>query len=249
MIAAASGSSSRSVSRHTCGRRPRRAYSSSATGGRRRARPDDLEADTLVLLEDLAPADERVEQHVGERPVLEQQRPQVLAVHRDVAHRLCHDAVDEDRLPREQVHLGEEAPRALAGDLVSGPVEDCRLALEDDDERVARVADPEQELSLRGRALLAHAPRGPEVPGREDGAERTVPRERGYRPAAGGKETQREQVRRMATTKQREATKRNVKKARRAATKKRTTREHRGPVGANRARAGRRASGRSRRAH
>ena len=130
------------------------------TSGRRRARPDDLEADTLALLEELAPADERVEQNVCERFVLEQQRPQVLAVHSDVAHRLCHDAVDVDRLPGEQVHLGQEAARALAGDLVSGPVKDRRLALEDDDEGVARVADPEQELSLCGRALLTHAPRG-----------------------------------------------------------------------------------------
>ena len=127
-----------------------------ATSGCRRARPDDLEADTVALLEDLAPADERVEQNVGERRVLEQQRPQVLAVDGDVAHRLCDDAVDVDRLPRQQVHLGEEAARALAGDLVSGTVEDRRLALEDDDERVTRVADPEQELSLCGRALLTH---------------------------------------------------------------------------------------------
>ena len=134
-----------------------------ATSGRRRARPDDLEADTLPLLEDLAPADERVEQHVRERPVLEQQRPQVLAVDGDVAHRLCHDAVDVDRLPGEQVHLGQEAARALAGDLVSGPVEDRRLALEDDDERIARVADPEQELSLGGRALLTHRREGLEA--------------------------------------------------------------------------------------
>jgi hypothetical protein len=135
-------------------------------------RPDDLQADALALLEDLAPAHERVQQHVGERPVLEQQRPQLLAVDRDVAHRLRRDAIDVDGLPREQVQLAEEAPRALAGDLVSGPVEDRRLALEDDDERIARVTDPEQELSLRGRALLAPRRESLKLPGGEDGAER-----------------------------------------------------------------------------
>src|SRR5204863_874188 len=87
-------------------------------------------------------------------------------------HRVRHDAIDVDGLPREQVHFAEEAPRALSRDLVPGPVEDRRLALEDDDERVARVTDPEQELSLRGRALLAQRRESLKLSGGEDGAER-----------------------------------------------------------------------------
>jgi hypothetical protein len=75
-------------------------------------------------------------------------------------------------LPREQVQLAEEAARALAGDLVPGPVEDRRLALEDDDERIARVTDPEQELSLRGRALLAPRRESLKLPRGQDGTER-----------------------------------------------------------------------------
>ena len=114
-----------------------------------------------------------VEQNVGERRVLEQQRPQVLAVHSDVAHRLCDNAVHEDCLPGEQVHLGEEATRPLACDLVAGTVEDRRLALEDHDQRVPRVTDPEQELSLSGRSLVTHRRERLKVPRREGGAERT----------------------------------------------------------------------------
>jgi hypothetical protein len=87
----------------------------------------------------------------------------------------------------EQVELTEEAPRALTGDLVSGAVADRRLALEDDDERIAGVTDPEQELALRGRALLAPAAREPEAAlGRESGsADSSWTCERGYRPSPG----------------------------------------------------------------
>ena len=86
---------------------------------------------------------------------------------------LRHDAVDIDGLPREQVHLGEKAPRTLAGDLVSSRVEDCRLPLEDDYQRVAHIADPKQELSLSRRALLAPPGEKLKLSGGEDGAERT----------------------------------------------------------------------------
>ena len=61
----------------------------------------------------------------------------------------------------------------MAGDLGAGPVQDRRLALEDGDERVARVADPEQVLALGGRALLAAGPEDLELPRGEDRAERT----------------------------------------------------------------------------
>jgi hypothetical protein len=126
-----------------------------------------------VSLEDLAAADERVQHHVGERPVLEEQRPQVVGVDGDVAHRLGDDPVHVDRLTGEQVHLPQEAARALPGDLVSGRVQDRRLALEDDDERVAGVADPEQELSLCCGALLAARREHLPLSGGEDGTERT----------------------------------------------------------------------------
>ena len=59
-------------------------------------------------------------------------------------------------------------PDALAGDLVPGSVEDRGLAFEDDDQRVTRVADPEQELSPpRSRALLTHRSEGLKLPRRK----------------------------------------------------------------------------------
>ena len=107
------------------------------------------------LLQRLAPLDERREQQVAERPVLEQQRPQHVAVDGDVAQRLRDDGGEEDGLPGEQVHLAEEAGGAVADDLVAGRVEDRDLALEDRDERVARVADAVEHVSDPCGALLA----------------------------------------------------------------------------------------------
>jgi hypothetical protein len=114
-----------------------------------------------------------VQQQIGERPVLGKQAVYLFALDRDVAHRLRHHAVDEDGLPRHQVDLRQEAAGTLAGDLVPCAVEDRRLALEDGDEWVARVTDPEEVLALLRRALLA--PRGEKLNVRrgEDGAERT----------------------------------------------------------------------------
>ena len=43
----------------------------------------------------------------------------------------------------------------MADDLVAGGIEDRDLALEDRDERIARVADPEEHVADLGRALLA----------------------------------------------------------------------------------------------
>ncbi len=51
------------------------------------ARADDLHADPLASLQQLAPLDERAEQHVAERAVFEQQVAQIFAVDLDVAHR------------------------------------------------------------------------------------------------------------------------------------------------------------------
>ena len=87
--------------------------------------------------------------------VVEQQRPQLVAVDGDVAHRLRDHRGQVDGLAREQVHLAEEARGAVADDLVARRVEDRRLALEDRDERVAPVADPEEHVADLGRALLA----------------------------------------------------------------------------------------------
>ena len=92
-------------------------------------------------LQRLAPRDEGREQQVAERPVLEEQRPQHLALDRDVAQRLRDDRRQEHGLPGEQVQLAEEARRAVADDLVARGVEDRDLALEDRDERIAPVAD------------------------------------------------------------------------------------------------------------
>ena len=118
------------------------------------ARPDDLEADALATLEQLAPLDERRQQQVRERAVLEQHPPEHFAVDRYVAHRRCDDRGEEHGLPGEQVHLAEEARAAMADDLLAGSVGDRDLTLDDRDERIARVADLEQRLAdLRGSLL------------------------------------------------------------------------------------------------
>ena len=100
------------------GRRLRLANSTIRRVGAERARPDDLDPDPVELLERLAPRHERRQQQVGQRAVLEQQRPQRVAVDGDVAHRLRDDRGQEHRLARQQVHLAEEARRAVADDLV-----------------------------------------------------------------------------------------------------------------------------------
>ena len=91
-----------------------------------------------TLLQRLTPRDERRQHEVAERPVLEQERAQGVALDRDVPQRLRHDRRHEDRLPGEQVHLAEEARRSVAQDLVACRVEDRDLTLEDRDERIRR---------------------------------------------------------------------------------------------------------------
>ena len=124
-----------------------------------RARPDDLEADPLDALERLSPGDEGREDEVAERPVVEQQRAQRVAVDRDVAQRLRHDRGHEDGLPGEKVQLAEKARGAVADDLVAGRVEDRHLALADGDERIGRVADPVQHVADGRGPLLAQSAR------------------------------------------------------------------------------------------
>ena len=89
----------------------------------RLARADDLEADSLTLLEQLAALHEGVEQQVRKRAVLEEQLPEHFAIDRDVAHRLGDDGGEEHRLPGEEVHLPEEARRTVTHDLLPRGVE------------------------------------------------------------------------------------------------------------------------------
>ena len=121
----------------------------------RLGRADDLDPDPLALLEQFAPLDERGEEQIGQRAVLEEQPPEDFAVDGDVAHRLGHDRPEEDGLPGEQVHLPEEARGAVADDLAAAGIGHGDLALDDRDERVALVADVEQGLSDLGGPLLA----------------------------------------------------------------------------------------------
>ena len=51
----------------------------------------------------------------------------------------------------------------MAHDLLPGRIGHCRLALEDGDERVGRVADLEQRLAGRGASLLAELGEGLEL--------------------------------------------------------------------------------------
>ena len=64
----------------------------------------------------------------------------------------------------------------MARDLLPGTVENRRLALEDDDERVGRVTDPEEELALGGRSLLAPLRQGLQLPWGKNRTERTFGR-------------------------------------------------------------------------
>lgn len=118
-------------------------------------RADDLQADPLHALQRLPPGDERGEEEVAERAVLVEERAQRGALDRDVAQRLGHERVDEDRLPRQKVQLAEEAGGAVPDELVPGGVDDRDLSFEDRNERVSPIADPVQHLAHRRRALLA----------------------------------------------------------------------------------------------
>ena len=106
-----------------------------------------FEPDALDALERLAPGDERRQQEVAQRPVLEQEPTESVAVDRDVAQRLRDDGGEEDGLPGKEVQLAEEPRGAVADDLVAGRIEDGHLALDDRDERIASVADSEQHVA------------------------------------------------------------------------------------------------------
>ena len=115
----------------------------------RAVRADDLQPDPLHALQRLAPGDERGEDEVAERAVLVEERAQRGALDRDVAQRLDHERVDEDRLPRKEVQLTEEAGRAVPDELVAGGVDDRDLSFEDRNERVGPIADLVQQLTDR----------------------------------------------------------------------------------------------------
>jgi hypothetical protein len=115
--------------------------------GLRGARADHLDAHPLLALECLAARHEARQQHVAERPVLEQQRAQLFAIDRDVAQRLRGHGRQVDGLAGHEVHLSHESRGAVAHDLLARGVEHSDLALEDRNERIARVADAEEHLA------------------------------------------------------------------------------------------------------
>jgi hypothetical protein len=82
-------------------------------------RADDLETDALDCLQRFAPENERHQHEIAQRRVLEQQRPQRLALDRDVAQRLGYDSGDERGLPGQKIKLAEKARRPVTRDLVA----------------------------------------------------------------------------------------------------------------------------------
>jgi hypothetical protein len=129
----------------------------------RRARADDLEADALDALERFPTGNERGQDDVAERSVVEQNRAERVATDRNVAKRLRNDSGEEDGLAGEKIHLPQEAGGAVAYDLVSGGIEDRNLALHDRDEWIGRVSYPEENITDRSRALFAKRSQGGEL--------------------------------------------------------------------------------------
>jgi hypothetical protein len=78
-------------------------------GRRRRARPDDLQAHVLGLLERLAAGDEGAQDEVAERAVLEHESAQRIGADGDVAHRPRDHCGEVGRLAREEADLADEA--------------------------------------------------------------------------------------------------------------------------------------------
>src|SRR5439155_1019526 len=127
-------------------------------GGLGRARADDLQAESVALLERVAAAHERGGDDVAELLVVEEQATQLVAVDGDVAQALGDHRGHVDGLAGEQVQLAEEPVRAVADDLLALRVEDRRLAREDRDERIRPVADAVQNVADLGGPLLAVRP-------------------------------------------------------------------------------------------
>ena len=117
--------------------------------------PTHLHAKPLNALQQLAPRDEGRQEQVAQRSVLEQQRPQRVAINGDVSQRLRNDRRHENGLAGQQVELSEETRRAVTNDLVTRLVDDGHLALDDRDEGVPPIADPVQHVADLRRALVA----------------------------------------------------------------------------------------------
>src|SRR5436309_14613969 len=109
--------------------------------------PDDLKPEPCHLLQRLPSGDERPQQQLAKRPVVEQQLPQRVPVDREVTQGLGDFRGQEGALPRQQVQLAEEVRPSLPNDLVAGAVEQRDLALENRDERVALIADLEEDVA------------------------------------------------------------------------------------------------------
>ena len=125
--------------------------------------PTICNAEARDRLQRLPPRDERGQDEVAQRPVVEQQLPHDVAVDGDVAQRLQDDRGDEDRLAREEVQLAQEPRRPVPDDLLPGRVDDRDLALEDRDERVPLIADAVEHVADIGRALLTELSQGREL--------------------------------------------------------------------------------------
>jgi len=131
-------------------------------------RADDFDSDTVDALQHLAAGDEGTDQNIRERLVVGDHLAQAVALDLDVAHRLGDDRGQVDGLPREQIHLSEEAAGAVADDLVAGGIDDRRLPLEHRDERVGLVADAVEHVADRGGALLPVCEQRLELSGGQD---------------------------------------------------------------------------------
>ena len=121
----------------------------------RRPGTDDLDPDPLHLLEGLTARHERGHQEIAQRAVVEHDPAQHVAIHRDVAHRPRDDRGQVRGLARQEVHLAQKARLAMPDDLASVSVLNHRLALDDRDERIPLITDPEQHLANRRGALAA----------------------------------------------------------------------------------------------
>jgi hypothetical protein len=95
---------------------------------------------------DWSPGHERGEKEVAERAVFVENRVQCSALDGDVLQRLGHERAHEQRLPRQEVQLPEDARRPVPDQLVPVRVDDRGLSFEDRHERVCRIADSVHKL-------------------------------------------------------------------------------------------------------
>ncbi len=72
----------------------------------------------------------------------------------------------------KKIDLAEEAGGAMPDDLSSVAVEDCSLTLDDRDERVAQITNPEEHVTDCGGALLTDVRKRRELRGRQDRSRR-----------------------------------------------------------------------------